>query len=144
MVGLSLRFKAARPAHRSAIRRLLGHVRHQHQRGQRRQRQQQRVRMAVAGFGLHRHAPAVAHARAAIDAGVGVEQFAPGLRRAGHADPVVVARRGREVADHQHRGRCLQHGAAQQGEHAVAGVVAYDPAEAFGRRIEPVQRGLAV
>src|SRR5882724_4920589 len=81
----------------------------------------------------------VPHATAPVVLRITVETLAPGAS-AGHSDPVVVARYGREVESHQREvARALA--LAQIDQHAHVRVVAINPLEALGREIQLPQRG---
>ena len=95
---------------------------------------------AMRGQWRGAHGAQVAPAGAAEGLGVAVEDLVPGAA-AGHAQAVVLARHRREVADHQHRLAVAR--LAQEGDHAVVGVVGIDPFEAVAGEVELVQRGLA-
>src|SRR5690349_10085747 len=84
----------------------------------------------------------VAEPAAAVERGVAIQQLAPAAA-AGNAEPVVVARYRREIADHGDR-RIVLTALANEGEHALLPVAALDPAETLDREILFVQRLFAL
>ena len=85
-------------------------------------------------------AAVVAHAAAAVERRVGVQELAP-VAAVRYAEPIVLARHRREVADHQDRRRALV-ALAQERDHALLPVAALHPAEAVVHEVLLVQRRL--
>jgi hypothetical protein len=92
----------------------------------------------VEGHLLGLDPAAVADAAAAVFGGVGVEALAPAAGE-GAADPVILARHGREVADDE-RDVARLAAAAQIGERALLPIGGVDPLEPLGLAVERMQR----
>src|SRR5215212_1141695 len=97
-------------------------------------------KMQLRAFGCHNsgHKPCVPCVAAAIMSSVGVEHFAP-LACERHADAVVASDLGREVDDHD-AARLGVTALAQPREHAVVGVIGYEPFETCRVAVELMQR----